>query len=59
MGYESGVSTSIGSLGAVRFVIIVFIVVLLALAGLYAYGLSLKPDTHTIEQEAIGAGDAS
>jgi hypothetical protein len=45
-------------LGAVRFVVIVVVVAILAVAGLYIYGLMLKPDVTTIEQNAIGASDA-
>jgi len=42
----------------VRFVIVVLIVVILSIVGLYVYGLTLKPDTRVIEQDAVGAGDA-
>ena len=38
---------------AVRFAAIVVFVVLLALVGLFAYGLTLEPEVRTIEQEAI------
>lgn len=42
----------------VRFVIAVVVIALLALAGLYVYGLTLKPETRTIEQDAIGSTNA-
>ncbi len=38
-----------------RFVFIVFLVVVVGLAALFVYGQMLEPDTHTIEQEAVGA----
>ncbi|MFZ5619214.1 MAG: hypothetical protein ACOZAA_18015 [Pseudomonadota bacterium] len=41
-----------------RFVIAVVVIALLALAGLYVYGLTLKPETRTIEQDAIGSTNA-
>jgi len=41
----------------VRFVLVVLIVVILAIVGLYVYGLTLRPDTRIIEQDAVGAGD--
>jgi hypothetical protein len=37
----------------VRFVLILLVLVLAALAGLYIYGQMLEPDTRTIEQEAL------
>ncbi len=40
-----------------RFFIIILVVALLALAGLYVYGLTLTPETRTIEQDAIGSVD--
>jgi hypothetical protein len=40
-----------------RFVLAVVVVAILALAGLYVYGLTLKPDTRTIEQDAIGSAN--
>jgi hypothetical protein len=39
--------------GKVRFVLILLVLVLAALAGLYIYGQMLEPDTRTIEQEAL------
>jgi len=41
----------------VRFVLAVLVVVILAIVGLYVYGLTLKPDTRVIEQDAIGASN--
>lgn len=42
-----------------RFVIIIIIVALLALIGLYAYSLTIEPETRVIEQDAvIGSADA-
>ncbi len=41
-----------------RFVIAVILVALLAVAGLFVYGLTLEPDTRTIEQDAVGAANA-
>jgi len=41
----------------VRFALAVIVVVFLALAALYVYGLTLKPDTRVIEQDAIGSTD--
>ena len=41
-----------------RFVLAVIVFALLAIAGLYVYGLTLKPDTRTIETDAVGAVDA-
>ena len=41
-----------------RFVLAVIVFALLAIAGLYVYGLTLKPDTRTIEIDAVGAVDA-
>jgi hypothetical protein len=47
-----------GSCFAVRFAVAIVAVILLALAGLFVFGLSLKPDTRTIEQDAVGLPDA-
>jgi hypothetical protein len=47
-----------GSVVAVRFAVAIVAVVLLALAGLFVFGLTLKPDTRTIEQDAVGLPDA-
>lgn len=47
-----------GSIHIVRFVIAVVVVILLGFAGLYVYGLTLKPNTHTIEQDAVGSANA-
>lgn len=41
-----------------RFVVIIIVVALLALAGLYVYGLTLSPEVRTIEQDAVGSADA-
>ncbi|MEZ5922455.1 MAG: hypothetical protein R3C60_14050 [Parvularculaceae bacterium] len=41
-----------------RFVIIVLIIAVLAIIGLFGYGLTLRPDTHTIEQDAVPASHA-
>lgn len=48
-----------GTAGAkiVRFFLVVVVLALAALAGLYVYGELLKPDTRTIEQEAVSAGN--
>jgi hypothetical protein len=40
-----------------RFVIAVVVIAILALAGLYVYGLTLKPDTSIIEQDAVGSAN--
>lgn len=40
-----------------RFVLAVIAVALLAIVGLYVYGLTLKPDTRTIETDAVGAAN--
>jgi hypothetical protein len=37
-----------------RFAIAIVVIALLALVGLYVFGLTLEPDTRTIEQDAIG-----
>lgn len=42
----------------VRFALAVILVALLAIAGLFVYGLTLQPEIRTIEQDAVGAGDA-
>jgi hypothetical protein len=39
----------------VRFILVVVLLAIAALAGLYIYGELLKPDTQTIEQEAVSA----
>lgn len=41
-----------------RFALAVVAVVVLAVIGLYVYGLTLQPDTRTIEVDAIGSADA-
>lgn len=41
-----------------RTVVIILILALFALAGLYVYGLTLSPETRTIEQDAVGSVDA-
>lgn len=42
-----------------RFAVIIVVVALLAAAGLFIYGLTLSPETRTIEQDAVvGSGDA-
>ena len=38
-----------------RFILVVVLLAIAALAGLYIYGELLKPDTQTIEQEAVSA----
>ncbi len=43
--------------GIVRFILVVVLLALAGLAGLYIYGEVLKPDTRTIEQEAVSAGN--
>ena len=40
-----------------RFVLAVIAVALLAVIGLYVYGLTLKPELRTIEQDAVGAAN--
>jgi len=42
----------------VRFALAVILVALLAIAGLFVYGLTLQPEIRTIEQDAVGASDA-
>ncbi len=37
-----------------RFAVAIVAVILLALAGLFIFGLTLKPDTRMIEQDAVG-----
>lgn len=39
-----------------RIAIAVIVIIVLALAGLFVYGLTLAPDTQQIEQDAIGMG---
>jgi len=41
-----------------RFAIAVVVIALLALAGLFVFGLTLEPETKTIEQNAVGLPDA-
>lgn len=41
-----------------RFALAVIAVIVLAVIGLYVYGLTLQPDTRTIEQDAIGSANA-
>ncbi len=41
-----------------RFALTVVAVIVLAVIGLYIYGLTLKPQTRTIEQDAIGSSNA-
>lgn len=41
-----------------RFVLAIIAVILLAGIGLFVYGLTLQPDTRTIEQDAIGSTNA-
>ncbi len=43
---------------AVRLVLVALVVVLLAVGGLVVYGMTLKPDVRTIEQDAIGSAHA-
>lgn len=38
-----------------RFVLILAVLIVAALAGLYIYGQMLEPETRTIEQEALDA----
>jgi len=43
----------------VRFVIATIVVAFLALVGLYAYSLTIEPETRVIEQDAaVGSADA-
>ncbi|MDZ7628677.1 MAG: hypothetical protein U5J99_09795 [Parvularculaceae bacterium] len=37
-----------------RFAAAILVIALLALAGLFVFGLTLKPETRTIEQDAVG-----
>ncbi len=41
-----------------RFVVAILVIVLVAFAGLFVFGLTLNPDTRTIEQDATGLSDA-
>lgn len=41
-----------------RFFLAVIAVVVLAIIGLYVFGLTLQPDVRTIEQDAIGSANA-
>ncbi len=41
-----------------RFALAVAAVIVLAVIGLYVYGLTLQPDTRTIEEDAIGSANA-
>ncbi|MFN0023567.1 MAG: hypothetical protein ACKVS5_06665 [Parvularculaceae bacterium] len=41
-----------------RFAVAIIAVVLVALAGLFVFGLTLKPETRMIEQDAVGLPDA-
>jgi hypothetical protein len=41
----------------VRLAAIIAVVLLLAVAGLFIYGLTIKPDTHVIEQDAVGVAN--
>ncbi len=42
-----------------RFAVIIIVVALLAVVGLYVYGLTLSPETRMIEQDAVaGSADA-
>lgn len=41
-----------------RFAVAIVAVIVLALAGLFVFGLTLKPDTRTIEQDAVGLPNA-
>lgn len=36
----------------------VIAVIVIAVIGLYVFGLTLQPDTRTIEQDAIGSANA-
>ena len=38
-----------------RFVLMLVVAAVVMLIGLYIYGSSLKPETRTIEQEAVSA----
>jgi hypothetical protein len=42
----------------VRFALAVIVVVVVAIIGLYVYGLTLQPEMRTIEQDAVGSADA-
>lgn len=37
-----------------RFAAAIVAIIFLALAGLFVFGLTLKPETRTIEQDAVG-----
>ncbi len=41
-----------------RFVIAIVVIALLAIVGLYAYSLTIQPETRVIEQDAVSAADA-
>lgn len=41
-----------------RFAVAIVAIVILAVAGLFIFGLTLKPETRTIEQDAVGLPDA-
>ncbi len=41
-----------------RLILAVIAIVVVAVIGLYVYGLTLQPDTNTIEQDAIGLANA-
>ena len=41
-----------------RFAVAIVVVVILVFAGLFIYGLTLKPETRVIEQDAVGLPDA-
>lgn len=41
-----------------RLFLAVIAIIALAVVGLYVFGLTLQPDTRTIEQDAIGSADA-
>jgi hypothetical protein len=43
---------------ALRFAAAIVVIALLALVGLFVFGLTLKPETRTIEQDAVGLPDA-
>ncbi|MEK7264617.1 MAG: hypothetical protein AAB227_00835 [Pseudomonadota bacterium] len=41
-----------------RMFLAVIAVIVIAVIGLYVFGLTLQPDTRTIEQDAIGSANA-
>jgi len=41
----------------VRFALAVIAAIVLAVIGLFVYGLTLQPETRTIEQDAIGSAN--